>query len=89
MALTVLYFASLREAVGIAREQIDLPPDVATAGELRVWLRQREGVWAQALAEGRAVRVAVDRVTVPTPPVLTVAAIAVVVNVRSSPKLVP
>jgi molybdopterin synthase sulfur carrier subunit len=61
MALTVLYFASLREAVGIAREQIDLPPDVATAGELRVWLRQREGVWAQALAEGRAVRVAVDQ----------------------------
>ena len=61
MALTVLYFASLREAVGIAREQIDLPPDVATAGELRVWLRQREGVWAQALAEGRAVMVAVDQ----------------------------
>ena len=61
MALTVLYFASLREAVGIAREQIDLPPDVATAGELRVWLRQREGVWAQVLAEGRPVRVAVDQ----------------------------
>lgn len=47
MALTVYILASLREAVGIAREQIDLPPDVATAGELRVWLRQREGVWAR------------------------------------------
>ncbi|HMN83865.1 MAG TPA: molybdopterin converting factor subunit 1 [Burkholderiaceae bacterium] len=61
MALTVLYFASLREAVGTGREQVDLPAGVATAGELRAWLRQRGGAWAQALAEGRAVRVAVDQ----------------------------
>ncbi len=61
MSVTVLYFASLRETVGCAREVIDLPSDVATAGQLRAWLRERGQPWRDALAESRAIRVAVDR----------------------------
>jgi molybdopterin synthase sulfur carrier subunit len=57
----VLYFASLREAVGVDREQIELPPQVSTAGALRAWLRARGAPWDEALAEGRALRVAVDQ----------------------------
>lgn len=56
----VLYFASLREALQRERETIELPRDVATAGALRGWLRSRGGAWAEALADNRAVRVAVD-----------------------------
>jgi molybdopterin synthase sulfur carrier subunit len=33
---------------------------VLTVGDLRAWLRARGGVWAEALAEGRALRMAVD-----------------------------
>lgn len=59
--ITILYFASLRESVGIARERIELPEGVRTLGDLRDWLRARGGVWAEALAEGRAVRMALEQ----------------------------
>lgn len=67
--ITILYFASLREAVGTARERIELPEGVRTLGDLRDWLRARGGVWAEALAEGRAVRMALEqRMTGPDTP---------------------
>lgn len=61
MSVTILYFASLREAVGVEREWVELPAGIGNAGHLRAWLRERGGAWAQALAEGRAVRVAVNQ----------------------------
>ena len=61
MKITVLYFAALRETLGVDRESLELPPHVQTAGELRNWLCGRGGVWLEALAEGRALRMAVDR----------------------------
>jgi molybdopterin synthase sulfur carrier subunit len=64
MRVTLLYFASLREAVGVARETCDLPPGVDTTMRVRAWLRERGGAWAAALAEGRNVRAAVDQVMV-------------------------
>jgi len=57
----VLYFAGLREAVGCARERLELPAGVVTAGALRQYLRARGGAWTDALAEGRTLRVAVDQ----------------------------
>ena len=61
MHVTLLYFASLREALGIERETVELPPDVDTTLRVRAWLRTRGDTWARALAEGRNVRAAVDR----------------------------
>lgn len=61
MKVEVLYFASLREAVGTGREALELPPGVDTAGGLRAWLRERGGSWAEALAETRTLRLAVDQ----------------------------
>ena len=61
MRVTLLYFASLREAVGTSRETCELPPGVDTPVRLRAWLRERGGAWATSLAEGRNVRAAVDR----------------------------
>ncbi len=63
MTVTIRYFASLREAVGVSQERVALPAGVSTAGQLQAWLRGRGPAWAQALAEGRAVRVAVDQVS--------------------------
>jgi len=60
--VTVLYFAGLREALGVSRESCELPPEVATPQQVRAWLRERGGAWATALAEGRNVRAAVDQV---------------------------
>ena len=61
MTITILYFAGLRETLGTGRESVELPRDVATAAQLRAWLRQRGGAWAEALADGRAVRIAIDQ----------------------------
>ncbi len=61
MKVDVLYFAGLREAVGTARERLELPEGVATAAALRAHLRARGGAWSEALAETRTLRVAVDQ----------------------------
>ena len=64
MRLTLKYFASLREALG-SGEALDWTPDAApTAAALRAWLRSQSDAHAQALAPGRAVRVAVDQALV-------------------------
>jgi molybdopterin synthase sulfur carrier subunit len=59
-ALTLRYFASVREAVGCGSEQ--LSTDAADCAALRHELMTRGDVWAEALAPGRAVRVAVNQV---------------------------
>lgn len=61
MKLDILYFARLRELFGTGREQPELPAGVRTLGDLLDWLRQRGGVWAEQLAEGRAWRTAVNQ----------------------------
>ena len=62
--VVILYFARLREDVGVERERLELPPDVATVVALRAFLRRRGGAWAVALAPERSVRVAVDQTMV-------------------------
>ena len=60
MLVTIRYFASVREALGQGSEQLDTP--AATLGELRDELISRGGVWADSLARGRAVRMALNQV---------------------------
>jgi molybdopterin synthase sulfur carrier subunit len=57
----VLYFASLREKLGTGAEELDLPAGVASVDALRAHLRSRGGAWAEALAEGRLLRAAVNQ----------------------------
>ena len=61
MKLRVLYFASIREKLGRDAEELDLPAGVATIAGLRSHLRARGGAWADALAEGRLLRAAVNQ----------------------------
>lgn len=59
MKLSVRYFASIREALGLGTEQIDT--QAATLGALRDELLARGGAYAEVLARGRAVRMALDQ----------------------------
>ena len=61
MKVKVLYFASIREKLGRDAEELDLPAGVATIAALRSHLRTRGGAWADALAEGRLLRAAVNQ----------------------------
>jgi molybdopterin synthase sulfur carrier subunit len=60
MQIELRYFASVREQVGQGAERAEVPASVRTVGDLRGWLRERGGQWAETLAEGRALRMAVD-----------------------------
>jgi len=59
MTVKVLYFASLREQVGTSGEDLDVSP--TTVAGLRSLLMARGGAWQSALAQGKAVRVAVNQ----------------------------
>ncbi|HSD39172.1 MAG TPA: molybdopterin converting factor subunit 1 [Rhodocyclaceae bacterium] len=59
MSITILYFASLREALGVEREQLDLPKGIGSVTALRAWLVARGSQW-QPLSAPR-VRAAVNQ----------------------------
>ncbi len=61
MRIRVRYFASVREKLGRDAEEIDLPAGVCTIAGLRNHLRSRGGAWADALAEGRLLRTALNQ----------------------------
>jgi len=69
MKVTVRYFASVREAMGTGTEQLDT--QASTLAALRAELVARGGAGADALAPGRAVRVALDQVMSPESAALT------------------
>ncbi|WP_394755224.1 MoaD/ThiS family protein [Rhodoferax sp.] len=60
MKVTVKYFASIREALGLGSESV--LTDASTLAALRDELIGRGGAYADSLARGRAVRLAVDQV---------------------------
>ncbi|MBM3492008.1 MAG: molybdopterin converting factor subunit 1 [Alphaproteobacteria bacterium] len=59
--MKLMYFAWLRERVGMAQETVEPPPQVRTVGQLIDWLRQRSPGHAEALADLHAVRCAVNQ----------------------------
>ena len=63
MTLQVLYFAWLRERIGVGREEIET--SAARVSDLVDELREREDRYAAAFADMDAVRCAVDQELVP------------------------
>lgn len=59
--MRVLYFALLRERVGMAEETVSPPDGVRTVAELIAWLRGRSEQHEAALANSALVRVAVNQ----------------------------
>lgn len=61
MSVKILYFASLREALGCREEVLaELPAGITTLGALRDWLSARGEAWS-ALRPGQAVRAAINQ----------------------------
>jgi molybdopterin synthase sulfur carrier subunit len=61
MKIHLRFFAGVRETLGTAQEELPLPPDVLTVGDVRRLLIARGGAWAEALAEGRSLRMAYNQ----------------------------
>ncbi len=59
MKVQLRYFASLRETLGLGSESVET--QAATLGALRAELVARGGAYAEALAPGRSVRVALNQ----------------------------
>ncbi|MBU6438376.1 MAG: molybdopterin converting factor subunit 1 [Betaproteobacteria bacterium] len=61
MKVSIRYFASLREAIGLSQEDLDLHSSVNTVAALRRHLSDLSDGRAEALAPHKAVRAAIDQ----------------------------
>jgi molybdopterin synthase sulfur carrier subunit len=59
--LKLRYFAWLRERIGKGEEEIVLPAEVLTVGELMAWLAERGEEYAHAFENRKVIRAAIDK----------------------------
>lgn len=59
--MKILYFASLKEKIGRAEEDITLPGGIKTVGDLLTWLKTRDEAYANAFCDMRLIKAAVDQ----------------------------
>ena len=59
--MTLLYFAWVRQKIGRSEEIVELPKDVATVGALVAWLARRGAGYAEAFADPKRLRAAVNQ----------------------------
>ncbi len=59
--MKLLYFAWVRERIGKTEEVVDVPAGLATVGDLVTWLAGRGEEYANAFANPKVVRAAIDR----------------------------
>jgi molybdopterin synthase sulfur carrier subunit len=57
----LLYFAWVRERIGKPEEEVELPAEVRTVGDLINWLRDRDEDYAHAFVNPKVIRAAIDR----------------------------
>ena len=65
MAIDLLYFSWVREAIGTGSETLDPPEGLASVSDLVDWLATRSEGHARAFADRARLRAAVDQVFVP------------------------
>lgn len=61
MALQLLYFAWVREAIGKDGEQVEPPAEVITVGDLVEWLSRHGEGYERAFADRVRLRAALDQ----------------------------
>jgi molybdopterin synthase sulfur carrier subunit len=59
--IKLVYFAWVRERVGLSEETVALPEGVATIADLVCWLKSRDEGYEAAFANAAVVRAAIDR----------------------------
>lgn len=57
----LVYFAWVRERIGKGEEELDIPADVSTAGDLVAWLATLGEGYEEALRFPKAIRVAINQ----------------------------
>jgi molybdopterin synthase sulfur carrier subunit len=68
--MKILYFAWVRERIGLGEEEVDPPAEIDTVAALMAWLAQRGEDYAYAFENPKVVRAAIDRMHVkPTAPI--------------------
>lgn len=61
MKIKVLYFASLRDAIGRASEEVELPGEAATLAQVREHLAAQGEPWASGFKNLKRIRGAVNQ----------------------------
>lgn len=61
MTVELLYFAWVREAIGVEGESVDPPAHVTTIESLLDWLAMRSAGHAEAFADRARLRAAIDQ----------------------------
>ena len=59
--MKIAYFAWVRERIGKIEENIDVPANVRTVGDLIGWLSARGEEYAHAFENPKVIRAAIDR----------------------------
>lgn len=59
--MKLVYFASVREAIGLSSEDRDIPCDARTVGDFVIWLREQSQEHAVALDDLSRLRFALDQ----------------------------
>ena len=59
--MKLVYFAWIRERIGIVEEEVALPAGVDDVSKLLVWLKSRGEEFATALEHESAIRVAINQ----------------------------
>lgn len=62
--VVVVYFASVREAIGTGKETHTVPSSLVTLGDFLDWLRARGPEYETALSDDLGIRAAIDHVHV-------------------------
>lgn len=57
----LIYFAWVRERIGVREEDVELPLDVKTVSDLLNWLRDRGEGYGEALQQPEVIRVAINQ----------------------------
>jgi sulfur-carrier protein len=60
MKVQIKYFASLRETLSTSVEELNLPVDVKSIGDLRSYLMARSELWSNALSQEKSIRIALN-----------------------------
>jgi molybdopterin synthase sulfur carrier subunit len=59
--MRLLYFAWVKEKIGLAAEDVELPREIGTVAELMQWLKSRGPEFAQAFERAEVIRAAIDQ----------------------------
>lgn len=59
--MKIVYFAWVKDRIGIAEETLDLPADVKTVADLLAWMPKRGANYADAMKDPELIRVALDQ----------------------------